>query len=165
MTENEITKILTQLAPMLIKQNRIIATAESCTGGWLAKSMTDIDGSSQWFDSSIISYSNQAKVDLLGVKQATLDAYGAVSQAVVKEMVLGLLDRSNANIGVSISGIAGPGGGSEDRPVGTVWIAWAIPGKLIETVCFQFKGDRNQVRIQAVVEAFKGVQRLLHVTD
>jgi len=165
MTENEITTILTQLAPSLIKQNRIIATAESCTGGWLAKSMTDIDGSSQWFDSSIVSYSNQAKVDLLGVKQVTLDAYGAVSQAVVKEMVLGLLDRSNANIGISISGIAGPGGGSEDKPVGTVWIAWAIPGKLIETVCFQFKGDRNQVRIQAVVEAFKGVQRLLHVTD
>jgi len=163
MNENEITSILTQLAPTLIKQNRIIATAESCTGGWLAKSMTDIYGSSQWFDSSIVSYSNQAKVDLLGVKQATLDTHGAVSQAVVKEMVLGLLDRCNANIGVSISGIAGPGGGTDNKPVGTVWIAWAIPGKLVETVCFQFKGDRNQVRIQAVVEAFKGIKRILQM--
>ena len=161
MTENEITELMGQLIPELIKNKRIIATAESCTGGWVAKSITDFDGSSQWFDGAIVTYSNKAKVGLLGVKQSTLDSYGAVSQAVVKEMVFGLLDRTNANIGISISGIAGPGGGSDEKPVGTVWIAWATPGELIESVRFQFSGDRNQVRMLAVYEAFKGVQRLL----
>ena len=161
MTEYEITELIGQLIPDLIKNKRIIATAESCTGGWVAKSITDFDGSSQWFDGAIVTYSNKAKVDLLGVKQSTLDSYGAVSQAVVKEMVLGLLDRTNANIGISISGVAGPAGGSDDKPVGTVWIAWAKPGVLIESVRFQFSGDRNQVRMLAVYEAFKGVQRLL----
>ena len=161
MTEYEITELIAQLIPDLIKNKRIIAAAESCTGGWVAKSITDFDGSSQWFDGAIVTYSNKAKVDLLGVKQSTLDSYGAVSQAVVKEMVLGLLDRTNANIGISISGVAGPAGGSDDKPVGTVWIAWATPGVLIESVRFQFSGDRNQVRMLAVYEAFKGVQRLL----
>lgn len=161
MTEYEITELIAQLIPDLIKNKRIIAAAESCTGGWVAKSITDFDGSSQWFDGAIVTYSNKAKVDLLGVKQSTLDSYGAVSQAVVKEMVLGLLDRTNANIGISISGVAGPAGGSDDKPVGTVWIAWAKPGVLIESVRFQFSGDRNQVRMLAVYEAFKGVQRLL----
>lgn len=161
MIENEITELITQLLSDLIENKRIIATAESCTGGWIAKSITDFDGSSEWFDASIVTYSNKAKVELLGVKQSTLDTYGAVSQAVVKEMVLGLLDRTNANIGISISGVAGPGGGSDDKPVGTVWIAWATPGVLIEAVRFQFSGDRNQVRMLAVLEAFKGIQRLL----
>lgn len=165
MTETEFSESIKQLisaiVPELIKQKRIIASAESCTGGWVAKSVTDFDGSSEWFDSAIVTYSNKAKVELLGVQQSILDANGAVSQPVVKEMVLGLLDRCNANIGVSISGIAGPGGGSDDKPVGTVWLAWATPGVLIEAARFKFKGDRNQVRMQAVVEAFKGVQRIL----
>lgn len=165
MTETEFSESINQLisamVPELIKQKRVIASAESCTGGWVAKSVTDFDGSSEWFDSAIVTYSNKAKVELLGVQQSTLDVNGAVSQPVVKQMVLGLLDRCNANIGVSISGIAGPGGGSDDKPVGTVWLAWATPGVLIEAARFKFKGDRNQVRMQAVVEAFKGVQRIL----
>ncbi len=161
MNEQVIADYIANLVPKLIAGSKVIATAESCTGGWVAKSITDVDGSSQWFDSSIITYSNKAKVELLGVKQKTLDSYGAVSQAVVKEMALGLLDRCNANIGVSISGVAGPGGGSDDKPVGMVWIAWAIPGMLIESVRFQFKGDRKQVRMLAVAEAFKGIERLL----
>ena len=165
MTETEfsesIKQLISQIVPELIIQKRIISSAESCTGGWVAKSVTDFDGSSEWFDSAIVTYSNKAKVELLGVQQSTLDVSGAVSQPVVKEMVLGLLDRCNANIGVSISGIAGPGGGSVDKPVGTVWLAWATPGVLIEAARFKFKGDRNQVRMQAVVEAFKGVQRIL----
>ena len=156
-----IDRLILSIAPELIKQRRVISSAESCTGGWVAKSVTDFDGSSQWFDSAIVTYSNKAKVELLGVQQQSLDTHGAVSQPVVKEMVLGLLDRCNANIGVSISGIAGPGGGSDDKPVGTVWLAWATPGVLIEAARFKFKGDRNQVRMQAVVEAFKGVQRIL----
>lgn len=161
MNQNEIAAIVSQLAPQLIKNKSIIATAESCTGGWVSKSITDIDGSSQWFDCSIVTYSNQAKMGLLGVQENTLETYGAVSQQVVEEMVLGLLERCNANIGISISGIAGPGGGSEDKPVGTVWFAWATPGVLIESLCFQFNGDRNQVRSQAVTEALNGIQRLL----
>jgi len=161
LTENEITGLINQLAEKLVKQNKIIAAAESCTGGWVAKSATDIDGSSQWFDCSVVTYSNQAKMNLLGVQQATLETHGAVSQSVVKEMVLGLLDRSNANLGVSISGIAGPAGGTKEKPVGTVWIAWARPGVFVEAVKFKFNGDRNQVRLQAVYEAIKGFERLL----
>ncbi len=161
MIENDITDKLNRIYPELYRQKKMIAAAESCTGGWVAKAITDIEGSSQWFDCSIITYSDRAKMDLLGVKQTTLDNHGAVSQPVVKEMVLGLLDRCNANIGVSISGIAGPGGGSDDKPVGTVWIAWATPGVLIEALRFQFNGDRNQVRLQSVYEAIKGIERIL----
>jgi len=161
MTENEITGLIKQLAKKLITQNKIIAAAESCTGGWVAKSATDIDGSSQWFDCSVVTYSNQAKMDLLGVQKTTLETHGAVSQPVVKEMVLGLLDRSNANLGVSISGIAGPGGGTKEKSVGTVWIAWARPGVFVEAVKFKFSGDRRQVRLLAVYEAMKGFERLL----
>jgi nicotinamide-nucleotide amidase len=161
MTENEISELIGHLVPELIKQKKVIASAESCTGGWISKSLTDFDGSSQWFDCSIVTYSNQAKRELLGVQQHTLDAYGAVSQPVVKEMVLGLLDRCGANMGISISGIAGPGGGTEDKPVGTVWIAWAKSGVFIEAVKFQFEGNRDEVRLNGVYQAIKGVERLL----
>jgi len=161
MDQQSITKLALELAPRLIENNKVLATAESCTGGWIAKTLTDIDGSSQWFDCAIVTYSNKAKVNLLGVQELALDSHGAVSQSVVKEMVLGLLDRSDANIGISVSGIAGPGGGTQNKPVGTVWIAWAKPGQLIEAVRFQFKGDREAVRLQAVYEALKGIERLL----
>lgn len=161
MNEADILNLIQQLAPRLIEKNRVLATAESCTGGWIAKSITDMEGSSHWFDCSIISYSNASKQALLGVKAPTLDAYGAVSQTVVEEMVLGLLNRCNANIGIAISGVAGPGGGSDEKPVGTVWIAWAIPGELIESTRFQLDGDRRGVRLQGVFEALKGVERLL----
>ena len=161
MSESEITELISRLVPALIKQNKVIATAESCTGGWISKSITDFAGSSRWFECSMVTYSNRAKVDLLGVQQNTLDTYGAVSQPVVKEMVLGLLDRCDANIGISISGIAGPDGGTEDKPVGTVWIAWAKSGVFIEAVKFQFDGNRNEVRLNGVYQAIKGVERLL----
>jgi len=161
MTENKITNLTIQLAKKLIAKNKVIAAAESCTGGWVAKSVTDMDGSSQWFDCSVVTYSNQAKQNLLGVQKNTLDVHGAVSQSVVKEMVLGLLDRCDADMGVSISGIAGPGGGTQEKPVGTVWIAWAKPGVFIEAIKFKFSGDREQVRLQSVFEALKGFERLL----
>jgi len=161
MTENKIEKIIKELAPLLIEKKSVISTAESCTGGWIAKSITDIEGSSEWFDSSIVTYSNQAKVDLLGVQQSTLDAHGAVSQPVVKEMVLGLASRCNANIGVSVSGVAGPDGGTTDKPVGTVWMAWAKSGVFVESVRFKFEGNRNEIRLLSVYEAFKGIERLL----
>lgn len=162
MNQQKISELALRLSSQMIKQQKILASAESCTGGWIAKTITDIDGSSQWFDCSVVTYSNQAKINLLGVQDATLQSRGAVSQQVVKEMVLGLLDRSDANLGISVSGVAGPGGGTVEKPVGTVWIAWASPGQLIEAVRFKFKGDREQVRLQAVYEALKGVERLLN---
>ncbi len=161
MNEKTIKNLAVQLADKLIRQNKIIAAAESCTGGWVAKMITDIDGSSQWFDCSVVTYSNGAKMNLLGVQESTLEQHGAVSQPVVKEMVLGLLDRCDASMGVSISGVAGPGGGTSQKPVGTVWIAWARTGIFIEAVKFKFSGDREQVRLQAVYEALKGFERLL----
>lgn len=161
MTDQTLQNFAQQLGEQLVAQKLLLATAESCTGGWVSKVITDIDGSSRWFDCALVTYSNQSKQDLLGVSPSTLNQYGAVSQPVVKEMVLGLLDRCNAHIGVAISGIAGPGGGTADKPVGTVWLAWAKPGQVIESMRFQFKGDREQVRLQAVEQALKGVQRLL----
>ena len=161
MNEDDLKNLAMALGRRLIDQNLTMATAESCTGGWVSKVITDIDGSSQWFDCALVTYSTQAKHDFLGVQDGILETEGAVSHAVVKQMVLGLLDRCNANVGVSISGIAGPGGGSADKPVGTVWMAWARPGEVLETMRFQFAGDRREVRMQAVYEALTGIQRAL----
>ena len=159
MNEETLQNLAKEVASRLIDQSLTMATAESCTGGWVSKIVTDIDGSSQWFECALVTYSNRTKQDLLGVSENTLHTQGAVSQATVKEMVLGLMDRCNANIGVSISGIAGPGGGTEDKPVGTVWMAWAKQGLLIESIKFQFEGDRGEVRKLAVYEALSGVLR------
>jgi nicotinamide-nucleotide amidase len=159
MNEEQLQNLAKDLGSQLVDKNLVMATAESCTGGWVSKIITDIDGSSQWFECALVTYSNQAKQDFLSVTGQSLKDYGAVSQVIVKEMVLGLLDRCNADIGVSISGIAGPGGGTDDKPVGTVWMAWAKSGQLIEAVRFQFDGDRDEVRMQAVFEALTGVDR------
>lgn len=161
-TSESLQPLLETLATTLMARQLKLATAESCTGGWVAKAITDLAGSSHWFEASLVTYSNQAKQDLLGVDGQLLEQYGAVSQPVVKAMVLGLLDRCNADIGISISGIAGPDGGSEQKPVGTVWIAWARTGQLFEAVKYHFDGDRNQVRLQAVEEALAGVLRLIN---
>jgi nicotinamide-nucleotide amidase len=161
MKQTELQQLAQQVGEQLSRLNKQLATAESCTGGWVSKAITDIEGSSQWFDCALVTYSNRAKQDLLGVPKQTLEDFAAVSEQTVKAMVLGLLDRCNANIGVAISGVAGPGGGSDEKPVGTVWMAWAIPGEVVECVRFSFDGDRDQVRYQAVMEALKGVQRQL----
>ena len=161
MNEKELQQFTRDLGLALIDQKITMATAESCTGGWVSKVITDIDGSSSWFECALVTYSNRAKQELLGVSKDTLDQHGAVSQAVVKEMVLGLLDRCDAGIGVAISGVAGPGGGSQDKPVGTVWIAWAKPGKVLEALKFNFDGNREAVRRQSVEEALTGIKRLI----
>ena len=153
--------VAAELGEQLVARNMLMATAESCTGGWVSKIITDLDGSSRWFECALVTYHNEAKQDFLGVSVQTIKDYGAVSQPTVKEMVLGLLDRCNAGIGVSISGIAGPGGGTDEKPVGTVWMAWARPGRVLEAVKFQFAGDREAVRRQAVYEALQGLKRLL----
>lgn len=161
MNDESLQTLARALGEQLVARNWTLASAESCTGGWVSKIITDLDGSSRWFECALVTYSNRSKQDLLGVPAATLEQFGAVSQPVVKAMVLGLLDRCNARLGVAVSGIAGPGGGSSDKPVGTVWMAWAKPGQVIEAVRFQFAGDREQVRRQAVAEALKGLQRML----
>jgi nicotinamide-nucleotide amidase len=133
------------------------ATAESCTGGWVAQSLTAIPGSSAWFERGFVTYSNQAKQDMLGVRAHTLATYGAVSAETVAEMAAGALRHSVAQISVALSGIAGPDGGSPDKPVGTVWIAWAWPGDGCERA-YHFPGSRDNVRRQAVIIALQGLR-------
>ncbi len=142
-----------RLGELLRQHKLVMTTAESCTGGGVSAAITDIAGSSAWFDRAFITYSNEAKMEMLGVQAATLEAYGAVSEVTVKEMVLGALENSRASIGVSISGIAGPGGGTDDKPVGTVCFAWADEKGWLHVSTYQFDGDREQVRQQAVYTA------------
>ncbi len=145
----------------LLAKGMKLATAESCTGGWVAQAVTAVAGSSCWFDCGFVSYSNTAKQKMLGVDPAVLEARGAVSEAVVAQMAEGALRNSDANIAVAISGIAGPGGGSEDKPVGTVWLAWAIDGHPTVTCLSFFNGDRDEIRQQAVEQALEGVMAYL----
>ena len=128
------------------------ATAESCTGGLIAGAITDIAGSSGWFDRGFVTYSNESKVDLLGVLPETLALFGAVSEATVREMVAGALDRSRANVVVAVTGVAGPSGGTPEKPVGLVWLAWGVRGGGIDAVSQRFEGDRAGIR-EATVEA------------
>lgn len=133
-----------------------VTTAESCTGGGIASAITSVAGSSAYFTAGYVTYSNAAKMRLLGVEQATLDAHGAVSEPVVNAMVAGACRESGADVAVAVSGVAGPDGGSDDKPVGTVWIAWGGAERQ-EAQCFHFPGDRQAVREQAVREALAGL--------
>jgi len=135
----------------------MLATAESCTGGGVAACVTDVAGSSAWFDRGFVTYSNEAKIDMLGVDPETLREHGAVSEATVREMAEGAVRLSWANIAVAVSGIAGPGGGGPDKPVGLVWFAWARDGRETVARCERFEGDRRAVRGQAVAVALRGV--------
>ena len=137
-----------------------LVTAESCTGGWIAKTVTDLAGSSEWFDCGIVAYSYEAKQALLSVNPRTLEAHGAVSRETVIEMVSGALVHSGAGVAVAVTGIAGPGGGTPDKPVGTVWIGWKRRGGYPRAEVFQFDGDREAVRRQTVAAALAGVDRL-----
>ncbi len=133
-----------------------LVVAESCTGGWVAKLITDWPGSSGWFERGFVTYSNAAKSALLGVDPALLAAHGAVSEAAVRAMAEGALARSAAQLAVAISGVAGPDGGTADKPVGTVWLAWAVPGSVVVRR-EHFAGDRDAVRRAAVAAALRGV--------
>lgn len=136
-----------------------LATAESCTGGWVAEVVTATAGSSGWFDCGFITYSNDAKCALLGVSPMTLARYGAVSEQTTAAMAKGTLERSEADVSLSISGIAGPGGGSKDKPVGTVCFGWARSGEAPQTATCHFDGDREAVRRQAVIFALEEILR------
>ena len=142
-----------------------LATAESCTGGWIAQCVTEIAGSSAWFDRGFVTYSNDAKSDMLGVDPALIETQGAVSEAVVRAMAAGALRQSQADVAVAVSGIAGPSGGTPDKPVGTVWLAWQRTGQAARTRCECFPGDRQAVRRQAVILALRGVLELCEEPD
>lgn len=146
-----------QVGIALAARGWMMTTAESCTGGGIAAAITDIPGSSAWFDRGFVTYSNDAKQAMLGVAATTLATHGAVSEAVVLEMAEGARKASGAQCAVSVSGIAGPDGGSADKPVGTVWLAWAFEGRPSEAQCFRFAGDRAAVRAAAVQAALAGV--------
>ena len=139
----------------------MLATAESCTGGWIAKLCTDLAGSSAWFERGFVTYSNAAKQDMLGVQATTLAQYGAVSESVTAEMAAGALQHSRAQVAVSVGGIAGPGGGTATKPVGTVCFGWAVQGGEVRTATRTFEGDREAVRYQAVQYALSGVLQAL----
>ena len=134
-----------------------LATAESCTGGWIGKALTDIAGSSEWFERGFVTYSDEAKASMLGVRQGTLAQHGAVSEPTVREMAEGAAHWSRAQVAVAVSGIAGPDGGSGEKPVGTVWIGWRWADGRVTAQHFLFKGDRDSVRFQAVLAALEGL--------
>lgn len=150
-----------RLGEALRHQHLMLVTAESCTGGWIAKTVTDIAGCSDWFDCGLAAYSYEAKQALLGVRPETLMEHGAVSRETVLEMVSGALIHSGASIAVAVTGIAGPSGGTVDKPVGTVWIGWKRRGGYPRAEVFQFAGDREAVRRQTVVAAINGLLKSL----
>jgi nicotinamide-nucleotide amidase len=150
------------LASALNARGWMVTTAESCTGGWVAKVCTDLPGSSNWFDRGFVTYTNESKQEMLGVATETISRHGAVSEETVAEMAAGALANSHARISVAISGIAGPGGGSEEKPVGTVCFGWAVAGGATDTELCHFDGDRESVRAQAVVHALQGL--IAHLT-
>ncbi len=143
-----------QLGRLLSAKNMQIATAESCTGGAIAQAITEIPGSSEWFDRGFVTYSNLSKQQMLGVSEQTLSEFGAVSDATIKEMLVGTLQKSTADCAIAVSGIAGPGGGTPDKPLGTVYFGWTQKKSIIIQTSRQlFFGNRQKVRFQAVVYA------------
>lgn len=159
-THAEIHRLAVRLGRHLLARRRRLATAESCTGGWIAKAITDVAGSSQWFEAAYVTYSNAAKVQALGVKKRTLARHGAVSEAVVREMARGALAASKADVAVAVSGIAGPDGGTPDKPVGLVWLCWASRrgrSVSVRTRRVRLRGNRAAVRSRSVALALQGL--------
>lgn len=154
-------RLIRELAENLRRKTLKLVTAESCTGGGIAAECTGLAGSSQWFECGFVTYSNEAKHSILGVSPDCIERWGPVSQQVVVQMAAGALETSNADISVAVSGIAGPGGGTEELPVGTVWIAWGHSGG-ISSQHFRFDGDRFLVRECAVNQSLAGLLNLLH---
>jgi len=146
----DFTKLASSVGQALIERSWQIVTAESCTGGWLTQVLTSIPGASAFFDRGFVTYSNESKVDLLGVSAKTLSKVGAVSEQTVTEMAQGALKRSQAQVAVAITGLAGPSGGSEAKPIGTIWFGAASQDKPVLTKCEHFSGDRESIRKQAV---------------
>ncbi len=145
----------------LKSRNLMLATAESCTGGWIAQAVTMVPGSSEWFERGYVTYTYISKREMLGVNEGTLAAHGAVAEEVVREMAEGALSRSHAQVAVAVSGVAGPGGGTPGKPVGTVCFAWAAKAAASQAQTVRFQGDRDAVRRLSVVHALQGILLLL----
>jgi nicotinamide-nucleotide amidase len=146
-----------RLGALLLQRRWTVATAESCTGGLIAGAITDVAGSSGWFERGFVTYSNQAKIEMLGVRAETLAAHGAVSEATAREMVIGALRNGDATLAVAVTGIAGPDGGTPTKPVGLVWLAWCRRDGRVDARPEQFAGDRAAVRAATVTVALEGL--------
>jgi nicotinamide-nucleotide amidase len=161
--DTELLRLATRTGALLADTERRLVTAESCTGGWIAKVLTDVPGSSMWYLGGVVAYSNTLKQSLLGVLPATLASHGAVSEATVREMAVGALEMLGGQVAVAVTGIAGPEGGQPGKPVGTVWFGWAWrEGDEIETRVARehFSGDREAVRRQTVARSLRELERL-----
>jgi nicotinamide-nucleotide amidase len=162
-TDDDLMRLATHVGADLLDAERRLVTAESCTGGWVAKLLTDIAGSSAWYDGGVVVYSNVLKQSLLGVRPSTLASHGAVSEATAREMAVGALETLGGHISLSVTGIAGPAGAQPGKPVGTVWFGWAWrEGNEIETrVAMEtFSGDREAIRRQSVARALRELSQL-----
>jgi nicotinamide-nucleotide amidase len=157
-----VTKLAEQVSVALKAHGMMLATAESCTGGGIAQALTDISGSSAWFERGFVTYANAAKIEMLGVRQSTLEAHGAVSEATVREMAAGALAHSHAHVALAVSGVAGPTGGTAEKPVGTVWFGWALRDGEVHARLHHLKGDRAAIREQAVEISLQGVINLMN---
>jgi nicotinamide-nucleotide amidase len=160
-TDADLAALARDVADATLAAKLMLVTAESCTGGWIAKTLTDLPGSSAWFDAGVVTYSYEAKEALLGVNPRTLERTGAVSEETALEMVSGALARFGAGVAVAVTGIAGPSGGTPEKPVGTVWIGWKRRGGYAHARLFHFDGDREAVRRQTVAAALVGVRKAL----
>jgi nicotinamide-nucleotide amidase len=159
--EEDLYRLAVRVGRVLKRRELMIATAESCTGGWIAQAITMVPGSSAWFDRGFVTYTNVSKQEMLGVKPGSLAKHGAVSEQVVREMAQGALANSQARISIAVSGVAGPGGGTADKPVGTVCLAWSQRGKAVTVETRRFRGDRDAVRKRCVQHALRGVLKLI----
>jgi len=159
--EVDLAELTAELARILIDKGWKISVAESCTGGWIAKTLTDLAGSSRWFELGVVSYSNSAKGKALGVPSSLLESHGAVSEPVAMAMVQGVVELVRTNVGVSVTGIAGPGGGSKEKPVGTVCFGFLSPNSGLEAKTVTFSGDRESIRRQTVMFALQNLSSLL----
>ncbi len=160
-TDGELQTLAQEVASEVRQQRLMLVTAESCTGGWIAKTLTDLPGSSAWFEAGVVTYSYEAKEGLLGVNPRTLELSGAVSEETVLEMVSGAIARFGAGVAIAVTGIAGPTGATPGKPVGTVWIGWKRRGGYAHARLFHFSGDREAIRRQSVAAALIGVRKAL----
>ena len=158
---SKIDHLATEIGEALLIHNCKLVTVESCTGGWISQAVTSVSGSSNWFDRGFVTYSNEAKQELVGVLADSLEVHGAVSEKVAIEMAIGGLKNSCADIAVSVTGIAGPDGGTPNKPVGTVWIAWANEAGKATAKCYQFDGDRSTIRHETVLKALSGIREFI----
>ena len=176
--ETEVARLVQALAAKLLSRGWMLATAESCTGGLIAAACTDLAGSSSWFERGFVTYSNAAKAQMLGVDAALIAQHGAVSEPVARAMAQGALRRAHAQVALAVTGVAGPGGGSADKPVGTVWFAWALPGQaagavsetplqgsMLHSGVMHFAGDRAAVRQATLHHSLRRLLELLALSQ